>query len=247
MTSTSLYRSTSSDTSNPAIGANHITPTPWDARAFGLATFEIQTLSASVLADCLAQPGHYTLKVDPLADKRLLHQFGFYYCDTLIEPYCRSERLIAYVHEQVSVDRSTPLADLLAIGHGAFEHGRFHRDFNLPCDQADDRYDHWLADLHQAGNTLGLYLGSDLAGFFAIMGNRVVLHALSQTHRGKGLAKYFWSAGYRWLAAQGHPELTSSISAANMPVLNLYTSLGFRFRNPVDVYHCLVSEPPTCP
>jgi ribosomal protein S18 acetylase RimI-like enzyme len=42
------------------------------------------------------------------------------------------------------------------------------------------------------------------------------------------------------LARQGAPELTSSISATNLAALNLYVSLGFRFRNPVDVYHRVI-------
>jgi hypothetical protein len=32
----------------------------------------------------------------------------------------------------------------------------------------------------------------------------------------------------------------SSISAANIPVLNLYSPLGFRFKNPKDIHHMVV-------
>jgi hypothetical protein len=35
--------------------------------------------------------------------------------------------------------------------------------------------------------------------------------------------------------AAGHAEVKSSISAANVAVLNLYASLGFSFRHPLDV------------
>jgi hypothetical protein len=42
------------------------------------------------------------------------------------------------------------------------------------------------------------------------------------------------------LASQGAGEITSSISAANIPALRLYAALGFRFRNPVDVYHRVI-------
>jgi len=67
-----------------------------------------------------------------------------------------------------------------------------------------------------------------------------VLHALGAKHRGRGLARHLWSAVCAELARQGALELTSSISATNLAALNLYVSLGFRFRNPVDVYHRVI-------
>jgi hypothetical protein len=42
------------------------------------------------------------------------------------------------------------------------------------------------------------------------------------------------------LARQGARELTSSISATNLAAANLYRALGFRFRNPIDIYHRVV-------
>ena len=70
--------------------------------------------------------------------------------------------------------------------------------------------------------------------------NKLVLHAVSEKFRGGGLAKYLWSVACKDLFGRGHQELTSSVSAANLPVVNLYASLGFRFRNSLDVYHRLV-------
>jgi ribosomal protein S18 acetylase RimI-like enzyme len=66
----------------------------------------------------------------------------------------------------------------------------------------------------------------------------MVLHAVAREFRGRGLAKYLWSAAcHHFFDVFGFEVLESSISAANLPVLNLYTSLGFRFRNCCDVYH----------
>jgi ribosomal protein S18 acetylase RimI-like enzyme len=67
-----------------------------------------------------------------------------------------------------------------------------------------------------------------------------VLHALGANHRGRGLARHLWSAVCADLARQGAEELSSSISVSNLAALNLYASLGFRFRNPVDVYHKVI-------
>jgi len=219
--------------------ANLIKPTPWDKAALGCDTFELAHAGADALSQVRA-PGHYTVKVDPLSDKRLLHESGFYYCDTLLEPYCSRERLGGATHPDATLTRDAPLADVLRICHGAFSHGRFHRDFHLRREQADHRYDGWLAQLHAAGKVCGLLHRGELAGFIAAEGKSLVLHAVAERHRGHGLAKYWWTAICLELFAAGHHEVTSSISASNLSALNLYASLGFHFRNPADVYHRVI-------
>lgn len=214
--------------------------TPWDAAAFGMHTAEIIEYSPASLQRAAQSAGHYTIKVDPLADKRLLHEYGFYYCDTLIEPYCTAQKLRRAAHPQATVSAKTDLEMLLAISHGAFAHGRFHRDFNLDKAHADLRYDNWLRQLHQKNTVYGLYWHNELAGFIAHDANNLVLHAVAETQRGQGRAKYWWSAVSERLLAAGHEEVKSSISATNLAALNLYAALGFSFRQPLDVYHRLV-------
>lgn len=43
----------------------------------------------------LRQPGHYTVKVEPLAVKEMLGEFGCYYYDTLPELHCTPGRFVA--------------------------------------------------------------------------------------------------------------------------------------------------------
>jgi class 3 adenylate cyclase len=57
---------------------------------------------------------------------------------------------------------------------------------------------------------------SELAGFIAHEGGKLVLHALGATHRGRGLARHLWSAVCADLVRQGASELTSSISVTNL-------------------------------
>jgi len=219
-----------------------ITATPWDSRALGLDTFEISTYSEEVLRLIVqnAAPGHYTVRADPLSSKKVLHECGFYYCDTLIEPFCALESFIDFQHDNVHLSKSTPVEDLISISVNAFFNGRFHRDFNIDKSLADLRYTLWLKDLHGTKNIFGLMYYQTLAGFWGYSENKIVLHALGSDYRGKGLAKYFWSAACRELFQQGHSELVSSISFSNTPALNLYISLGFRFRNSYDLYHLMI-------
>ncbi|VBB05542.1 acyl-coa n-acyltransferase [Lucifera butyrica] len=211
--------------------------TPWDATVFGINTFEITALSERALREACLTTGHFTIKVDPLSCKKLLHNYGFYYCDTLIEPHCSQDQLVKLSHDHIFITREVNRQELMKIAHGAFSHGRFHRDFNIDRELADLRYDNWLNSLYESGNVWGLFLNDELAGFFGCCKNKIVLHALKSEVRGKGLAKYFWSMACQQLFLDGHDEISSSISAANMAILNLYSSLGFHFRNPLDVYH----------
>lgn len=217
-----------------------IKATPWDTAAFGIPTWELLEYSMAALQQAARTAGHHTLKVDPLADKRLLHESGFYYCDTLLEPYCNVARLRLAQHHDASISKEIDTEQALAICHGAFSHGRFHRDFNLARAAADRRYDNWLAQLLEAQQVFGLYWRGELAGFIGNSGDSLVLHALAKKYRGKGLSKYWWSAVCSELLADGNEKVKSSISATNLAVLKLYASLGFSFNNQQDIYHCMV-------
>ena len=226
--------------------SENIMLTPWDSKAFGFNTFEIVYASDDDFNQLVnkifqeEQKGHYTVRVDPLKSKRLLDELGFYYCDTLIEPYCNFNDLIVHQRDEISLSEVVDLNLLAETVYGAFSHGRFHRDFKLNRDLADIRYDLWLRELHQLNQVFGLMFLDELAGFWAYSDNKILLHALNEKYRGKRIAKYFWSIACQRLFEQGFPELISSISTANVAVLNLYLSLGFRFRNPVDIYHLMV-------
>lgn len=220
--------------------AESIRPAPWDRAAFGVDCFEIADAAPETLERALGYPGHHTVKIDPLASKEALHRHGFYYCDTLIEPWCTPDRLAAATHPDAALSPDVDAAALLAICHGAFRHGRFHRDFRLDPARADVRYDNWLRDLCREATVYGLLYSNAPVGFIACSGAKLVLHAISPAARGRGLARFFWSLACRRLFGAGHKEVTSSISAANMAALNLYASLGFRFRSPIDVYHRMV-------
>lgn len=219
--------------------ANSIFPTPWDANAFSINCFEITKVSDEALAHAATTPGHYTIKVEPLTDKALLHQYGFYYTDTLIEPVCMAGQLISHHNPDCSIATEMDLKDLLPMCDGSFQHGRFHRDFNLSNEAADQRYKQWLTQLYRENEVIGLYYQQCLAGFIAHKDGKLLLHTISNEFRGQGLAKYFWSETAEQLFSFGINEIRSSVSSTNLPVLNLYASLGFRFYNAVDIYHRL--------
>lgn len=216
-----------------------IHPVPWDSTTFGMDCFEITMPSDAILARAAATPGHYTVKVNPLSDKSLLHRYGFYYTDTLLEPRCLPQHFVPHHHSEVALDMNVELDDVLPMCDESFVYGRFHRDFNLSHQQSDQRYRQWLIQLHRSKGVLGLLYQKDLAGFIAHEEGALRLHAVESRFRGRGLAKYLWTAACLYLFEQGVGEIRSSVSAANLAAVNLYASLGFHFRDSVDVYHRL--------
>ncbi|MYM30237.1 GNAT family N-acetyltransferase [Duganella sp. CY15W] len=223
---------------------------PWDVAALGYPAWELTEYSAAALAAADTVAGHQTVKLDPLADKGLLHQHGFYYADTLLETVATREQLralkpldghnMSVAAKIVSIRRDFDLDAMLAICHGAFAHGRFHRDFQVDPAAAALRYDNWLRQLAAADQVVALYAQDQLAGFIGYHGNALVLHAVAAEFRGRGLAKYWWRQVIVELLNAGHDTVTSSISASNLAVLNLYATQGFSFRHPQDIYHRIV-------
>lgn len=214
-----------------------ISPRDWDSAVFGLPCFEILDSSEEVLAGVRTRPGHFAVKVDPLASTEALFRNGFHYCDTLIEPYCIADRFRGRDDPLVSMTTTGAVDDFMAMSRGAFVHGRFHRDFSLSRDAADQRYENWLRQLDATGGLFRIWYAQRPAAFIGIDGSKLVLHAVEQGLRGRGLARSLWTPVIRQLFASGAAEVSSSISAANLAVLNLYISMGFRMRNVVDVYH----------
>lgn len=214
-----------------------IKPTPLDTITFGLPTYELLDSSVESLNHSLNNAGHYTVKVDPLSNKRVLHEYGFYYCDTLIEPICTPNKLRPYSHSDFKISKQFDADKLIDICDGAFIYGRFHRDFNISQDVANLRYLKWLQQLVAAHQVYALYWQDKLAGFIGCNENKLVLHAIAIDYRAKGFSKYWWSDLCIEIFAEGHKTVHSSISASNLAVLNLYGSLGFSFKTAHDVYH----------
>ena len=221
---------------------NLIEPTPWDELVFDFPTWEVKQYSIEALELTLRNKGHFTIKVGPLENKRLLSEFGFYYCDTLIEPFCTKERLRVFDSPpEISISKDFDVKNILHIANGAFVHGRFHRDFNLSRNLSDKRYINWLDELIKKKQVYGFFWNKQLAGFVGLNKNNLVLHAIDQQFRGKGLSKFWWSEVCKDILSEEFTEVKSSISVTNVAVLNLYSSLGFSFSNPIDVYHLFKS------
>ena len=214
-----------------------LTLVPWDTKAFNIDCYEVSSLELHRVEELRKISGHFTLRVDPLTSVKQIQKFGFRYLDTLIVPACHQKTFKPYPNSEVSVAKNLNLSEVSAIAANAFLHGRYHKDESIPHHLAEKRYQNWLSDLYQAGMVTGIEYQGRLAAFIATEDSRLILHAVHSELRGNGLAKYLWTPICEELFAKGHSTIESSISVANLAVVNLYARLGFRMRAAQDIYH----------
>ncbi|MGP4079633.1 GNAT family N-acetyltransferase [Pseudalkalibacillus sp. R45] len=225
--------------------ASFIKETPWDKRNFGIDTFELTSSSEEALVQAEEVNGHFTLKVDPLENKEPIVRHGFYCTDTMIEPVCSKEKLKSYDHDNIEISKVGDLEVILKIAEEVFTHGRFHRDFHIPSKMADLRYVNWVKDLYEKDQVFFLFYEGEMAAFYAYEEEKILLIGVKKEFRQRGLTKYMiHKACKAQFDLGGYTHLKTSISAANLPSLNLFLSLGFKLTRTFDVYHKLNGTAP---
>lgn len=222
----------------------YLQPTPWDKRNFHIDTYEVTEFTEAALKETDQHKGHYTIKVDPTMDTKLLHHYGFYYMETMIEPICQRQDLQIINHERIHISKDYEKNAVLDIAEKAFANGRFHRDFHIPSNMADTRYKNWVRDLQEKNLIIALYYQSELAGFYAYENDKVLLLGMKKSFRGMGLTQAFTSQSCNYHFDLGYDQLRTSISAANLASLNVFIRLGFKLRNTTDIYHKLTGPAP---
>lgn len=128
---------------------------------------------------------------------------------------------------------------VLAIAAESFVDDRFHHDHQCPTEVADRRYRLWTADLlADASVHIDLLtLREAPIGFMARRGEHLLLAGFARRYAGAGLGQYLWLRVLDGMDRSGLRRAHSVVSANNIPVLNLYTRLGFRFSAPQPTYH----------
>lgn len=235
--------------------------TPWDTDCFGFAVGQIDTL------ECLnpaADPGALRpffqwldqsairlvscrLPYDRLAESMLLEACGFRFVETVLHPFLdlpdpRYQDQGEFVIEPATV---TDIAILGVIAANAFAHGRVHADPRLGPALGDRRYSGWVSNSlsHPSQRLLKVVNeeGSIVALFITEAGpdQRLYWHltAIAPQCQGQGYGGRVWRAMVARHAREGMRSVRTTITAGNVPVLNLYSKLGFRFLPPETTFH----------
>jgi ribosomal protein S18 acetylase RimI-like enzyme len=129
---------------------------------------------------------------------------------------------------------------IIEISKETFTSDRFHMDPSCNKSVADRRMALWLElDLLTDNKNFCTYLiiNKTLIGFNIWNKRNMILAGISQEFKGKGLGKNLYIQTILDCMNAGLEEVTSNIALNNVPILNLYSKLGFSFRKPKYVLH----------
>lgn len=237
--------------------------TPWDTSSFGFAVGQIDAMECRerTVSPALVQPFFQwldandvrlvscRLRYDQLIESMLLEDCGFRFVETVLHPYVDLSTYhcegLQDTNISVAPAETSDIATLEVIAAKAFVHGRIHMDPRLGSELGGRRYSRWvrtslehpsqrlLKITDDAGVILGLFITE------ACQNRSVYWHltAIAPEQQGRGYGQRIWRAMLARHAQEGMQLVRTTITAGNVPVLNLYSKLGFRFLPPESTFH----------
>jgi RimJ/RimL family protein N-acetyltransferase len=186
------------------------------------------------------------LSHDQLYESIFLEGRGFRFIETVLHPKL-DDLLRLNVSDQgleIIPANENDLPALTRIAESAFRNERFHVDPRLDPRFGDLRYVRWVENTlkHPQQRLIKILDNETIVAFFIIEflnDGHVYWHltAVSPEHQGKGYGRRTWLAMLRYHQKNGCLKVSTTISARNIPVLNLYSSLNFRFLPPEMTFH----------
>lgn len=225
--------------------------TPWDERVFDFACAEITQFRAEneaagleVLHQFEAWSQAQQVKFaygrfeSTRAVKQMMHQAGFYFAEASYR--IRHHKL----HDSAAFDRLIRPGPVLELATEAdheavrtilstdFEHGRIHEDPWATPAAASLRYRNWLSGLIAQQHEIYAYrLKGEVIGLHIQRGEGpqvdLVLTGVKRSHALLGAS--LWAEVLRLNRLRNVREVHTLISAANVPVVNLYRRFEFQF------------------
>ena len=170
---------------------------------------------------------------------------GFAFVDLSLLAFARRLTALPPARVTVRLADDADLAALVDLAGRAFTFGRYHVDARFPRALADERYRHWMRNAMAARSETELVLVSGPSGaptgfIHAVLRADVAdlrLAAVDPGHNHGFLGAGLFVSALRMLVDRGARRAQARLSTANIPILNLYSSLGFSFHEAEAVYH----------
>jgi RimJ/RimL family protein N-acetyltransferase len=245
----------------PAV-ALEVSLVPWDTESFSVpvaqvARLEVQDLARAdpaihrllrwmevnqvELAACRLEHGR-------LLESAALEQIGFRFIEMVYGVQTDPRRTLDAPEPAVDLEwRAACDADLPAlqqIASSAFATGRWNMDWTVGPVRGGQRYADWVRRSLQdpSHEVLCALVERQVAGLFiterkADGATYWHLTAVAPKSQGKGMGKAMWTSMLRRHAAAGVTRVHTTIAARNLPVVNLYAGLGWRFVDCQMTYH----------
>jgi hypothetical protein len=235
---------------------------PWDEEIFGfpVADFQfgpnpprIQDLPrfASALEDFSARTNARLVSThtqgNDMFAMALLERTGFSVVDfSLTATTSRFKTaLISSSGTALRVATAEDHSSIFRIAGTAFQFGRYHTDPRFPRDLANARYVRWMRNALSGSdpNNFVFVLGppGEVVGFMdaVICDGRADLRlGAIDPQKGTGVAGILlYADSIRAVRERGATSAMGKIAAANTPVLNVFSMLGFQFSSPEAIFH----------
>jgi len=235
--------------------------TPWDSAVYGNTVVSIenlkvleapnagkdfmsfrQWLDANLVGLVSCRLPHRNLR-----ESMFLESQDFRFVEMVLHPYLTNLHQLQLTPEDLQIQVATPddLDDLMRISGSAFTNERFHLDPRIPLGVGDKRYEQWVRNClnHPTQKLLKISGKKKTIGLFITFESPTpkkvdwLLTAISPSHQGLGYGKRVWLAMLRFHQTHGIQTISTTISARNSKVLNLYSQLKFRFNDPEMTFH----------
>ena len=233
---------------------------PWDTASMGYPVIQINRLEvygASADRDMVAfetardqvrcKLVSCRLESNNLRESMFLEDHGFRFIEMLYKPEFANLQNQTNLH--CSGLAATPACNddmpaIMEITGNAFNNERFHVDPRLSPQLGNLRYCNWAKTslTHSKQQLYVVREGNLLVAFFITEhfpdGTCYWhLNAVFPHLQGQGYGRRSWLTMLELARIQGMQRVRTSITARNYRVLNLYSSLGFRFPSPMMTFH----------
>ena len=233
---------------------------PWDTEIFNYPVAQIERFKILDHDQVLADYSEFEswrddqqcrliscrLEQDDLYESMFLEGKGFRFIETVLHPILENLSLLNISNQGLiimpALELDLPI--LQKIAELAFRNERIHIDPRLDSRFGDLRYSRWVKNTlkHPKQQLLKILDNDIIVGLFIIevINDACVywhLTAISPEHQGKGYGRRTWLAMLLHHKENGYISVKTTISARNIAVLNLYSSLNFRFLPPEMTFH----------
>ena len=237
---------------------------PWDTEVFGFPVAQIDHIEVGDATDAAISYADFeqwrdslnvrmvTCRLDHFAlrESMFLEARGFRFVELVYHPTLQLQRA-DFPQSSLVIEPalSGDLPEIESIAGTAFSTGRYLLDSRLDPAHSHLRYKNWVRTSAAGGkhDVLKGTLNGEIVGFFITekrADNSVYWHltAMAQQRQGQGLGKQLWQAFIMRAKREGAARIETTISAHNLPVMNLYARLGFRFNAAEMTLHWLQED-----
>jgi hypothetical protein len=229
-----------------------------DSEVFGFPVGEINffgattsLIASSIIREWVQRSGcEVTVASVAASDLIFIHSLqkaGFVNIDTSLQANIINlkRRPTAIKPGAVRTCQEKDFAGVESIASTAFEFGRYHRDARFPRSLADKRFAVWVKQrLHTPKTGQHFFVMGEVGAPVAFMLVEVQgghahfqLGGVSREASNGLLGPFFFSGVLAKLEQDGVRSVKAKISAANTPVLNIYSALGFQTSKPEFTLH----------